>query len=343
MKAIILDKIGGNFTLTENWTVPTPSKSQILVQTSFTSINPIEGIQQATGMLVKSWPIALGCDASGIVVKTGADVKNFKVGDRVFGTTRLGTSGHGTFQEFFLMDAPLTFKTPVNLSDEQAATIGSGITAYFVLLNGTNIDLEHRNSNYADEWIILIGAAGSVGQYSVQIAKLWGFKVLAFCAPTNNELVSSLGADGIINHRLPLEEQLREVQKITSGNFSRVFDSSAMATATAMAALAQISNAKDGSKYFATTNDWTTIEPKEGISIYQADVGSIGQGSEETDLNKKVASYIPILEKYLATGELKTMRYEQEEEIGFGGILKALAAFKTKKGSEAKTIARVSL
>ncbi|KFY88357.1 hypothetical protein V500_06410 [Pseudogymnoascus sp. VKM F-4518 (FW-2643)] len=342
MKAIILDKIGGNFTLTENWTVPTPSKSQILVQTSITSINPIEGIQQATGMMVKSWPIALGCDASGIVVKAGEDVKNFKVGDRVSGTTRLGTSGHGTFQEFFLMDAPLAFKTPKNLSDEQAATFGSGIvTAYFVLLNGINIDLE--NGKYSDEWIILIGAAGSVGQFSVQIAKLWGFKVLAFCAPTNNELVTSLGADGIVNHRLPLEEQLREVQNITGGNFCRVFDSSAMATETAIAALDKISNAKDGSKYFATTNDWTTIEPKEGINIYQADIGSIGQGGEETKLNKKVAEYIPLLEKYLTTGELKTMKYQQEEEIGFGGILKALAAFQTKKGRETKTIVRVSL
>lgn len=111
-----------------------------------------------------------------------------------------------------------------------------------------------------------------------------------------------------------------------------------------------------------TTNDWfvaftnrgcctfayislnrTTIEPKEGIDIYQADIGSIGQGGEETKLNKKVAEYIPLLEKYLTTGELKTMKYQQEEEIGFGGILKALAAFQTKKGRETKTIVRVSL
>ncbi|KAL5324026.1 hypothetical protein ACEPPN_008569 [Leptodophora sp. 'Broadleaf-Isolate-01'] len=166
-----------------------------------------EGIQQATGMLVKSWPIPLGCDASGIVIKTGEDVKNFKVGDRVSGTTRLGTNGHGTFQEFFLMDAPLAFKTPANLSDEQAATFRSGlVTSYFVLLNGTGIDLERQKDKDSDEWIILIGAAGSVGQFSVQIAKLWGFKVLAFCALTNKELVKSLGADGIINHKLPLDD-----------------------------------------------------------------------------------------------------------------------------------------
>lgn len=55
---------------------------------------------QGTGMLVLSWPIVLGCDASGIVTKVGEGVSKFKVGDKVFGCTRLGHPGYGTFQEF---------------------------------------------------------------------------------------------------------------------------------------------------------------------------------------------------------------------------------------------------
>lgn len=51
-------------------------------------------------MLVLSWPIVLGCDASGVVVEVGEDVSKFKVGDKVFGCTRLGHEGYGTFQEF---------------------------------------------------------------------------------------------------------------------------------------------------------------------------------------------------------------------------------------------------
>ncbi|KAL5324025.1 hypothetical protein ACEPPN_008568 [Leptodophora sp. 'Broadleaf-Isolate-01'] len=80
----------------------------------------------------------------------------------------------------------------------------------------------------------------------------------------------------------------------------------------------------------------------EASTLQQQMTGSIGQGGADTDLNTKVASYIPTLEKYLASGELKTMKYEKEEEIGFGGILKALEAFKTKKGKEVKTIVRIS-
>jgi hypothetical protein len=55
---------------------------------------------QGTGMLVLEWPIVLGCDASGIVVELGEGVSKFKVGDKIFGCTRLGHAGYGTFQEF---------------------------------------------------------------------------------------------------------------------------------------------------------------------------------------------------------------------------------------------------
>jgi NADPH:quinone reductase-like Zn-dependent oxidoreductase len=55
---------------------------------------------QATGALVSSWPIVLGCDGAGVVVEVGSKVAKFKKGDEVFGCTRLGVKGHSTFQEF---------------------------------------------------------------------------------------------------------------------------------------------------------------------------------------------------------------------------------------------------
>jgi NADPH:quinone reductase-like Zn-dependent oxidoreductase len=61
------------------------------------------------GILIVSYPTALGCDASGIVVELGPGVAGFKVGDRVCGCTRLGSPGYTTWEEF--VGLPLFFVT----------------------------------------------------------------------------------------------------------------------------------------------------------------------------------------------------------------------------------------
>lgn len=54
-----------------------------------------------SGLMVEGWPLVLGCDASGVVVKTGKDASStFKVGDEVCGVPRLGLPGYGTCQEY---------------------------------------------------------------------------------------------------------------------------------------------------------------------------------------------------------------------------------------------------
>ena len=95
---------------------------------------------QQTGMLVTSFPIVLGCDASGIVVGRGSDLKKFSydnsVPEGVFGCTRLGIPEYGTFQEYFLMDEYLAFKRPANWTDgaaEMGATVGVGLLVSSIL------------------------------------------------------------------------------------------------------------------------------------------------------------------------------------------------------------------
>ena len=61
----------------------------------------ISGAQVEDFPLVSSFPMVLGCDASGTVVEVGEEAESiFKVGDRVCGCTRLGEKGYGTFQEY---------------------------------------------------------------------------------------------------------------------------------------------------------------------------------------------------------------------------------------------------
>jgi len=82
------------------------------------------------GTLVKDWPLTLGVDVGGIVVKAGSKAVGplgpFKEGDEVCGCSRLGEKGHGTCQEYYLMDAAVTIPKPKNLSLVEATGIGGG-------------------------------------------------------------------------------------------------------------------------------------------------------------------------------------------------------------------------
>jgi NADPH:quinone reductase-like Zn-dependent oxidoreductase len=88
------------------------------------------------GTLVKEWPLTLGVDSLGIVVKVGSKAVGplgpFKVGDHVCGCSRLGEIGHGTCQEYFLMDAGVTIPKPKNISLAEAAGVGVGFEVHEV-------------------------------------------------------------------------------------------------------------------------------------------------------------------------------------------------------------------
>jgi NADPH:quinone reductase-like Zn-dependent oxidoreductase len=95
--------------------------------------------------MVQSWPIVLGCDASGIVVECGSPDSRFKsvngTPQGVFGCTRLGFPGYGTFQEYFLMDEHLAFKKPrswdgLSHAAEKGATIGVGLLVGLTFTGG---------------------------------------------------------------------------------------------------------------------------------------------------------------------------------------------------------------
>lgn len=345
MKGIQVKKVGGTYDYVEDLVKPSPGKNQILIKSLVVAINPVEPFMQSTGMLVLSWPIVLGCDASGVVAEVGEGVSKFKVGDKVFGCTRLGHAGYGTFQEYFIMDEKLTFKNEGSLSLEEAATVGVGaLTASLGLIRGLKIDLVPRKVDESSEWLVIIGGAGAVGSFAVQIAHLCGYKVLAACPPGAIKLVESLGADATYSHRHPLEDQLRDIAHITGGKFLRIFDASAFGAETGMAALAKHGDPNAKPKYFSTTNDWMPIDPMEGIDIDLVKLGAIGKSGDEQqrEITADIATFIPQLEKLLDSGQLKPMEYEIIGDVGFKGILQALDVYNNRKGGTSKIVVRVA-
>ncbi|CAD6443498.1 1ccab4a0-e852-45a6-85f6-20e115bc98b0 [Sclerotinia trifoliorum] len=321
MKGVIIKSLNASWEVVDNLENPVPGKHQILVKSLVTGINPLDNLMRTTGLLIPSYPIVLGCDASGVVVETGSEVSKFRVGDGVFGCSPPGAPGYGTFQEFHLMDEKLAFKRPENVSVEEAATIGVGLLTAAISLDAGNDIMYPASRENQPEWFIVLGGASNVGQYGIKLAKLSGYQVLASCSESSVEIAKSAGADATFDYKQPIESQLSEIESITSGDFAGIFDASAASSAVALAALNTKSRAKTQKKTFSTTNNWDPIEEQKDISIYQVNLGQIGKSGEPAGdaVNRAVEKLIPRLESLLWKGLLEP----NEGEIvatGFAGV-----------------------
>jgi NADPH:quinone reductase-like Zn-dependent oxidoreductase len=128
-----------------------------------------------------------GSDLAGHVEAVGPKVTRFRVGDEVFGTC------DGSFAEYAATSEDALTVKPPGLSFEQAAAVPtSAITA----LQG----LRDHGKVEASQHVLIIGAAGGVGHFAVQLAKSLGAEVTGVCSTTKADLVRSLGADHVIDY-----------------------------------------------------------------------------------------------------------------------------------------------
>lgn len=196
MKAFTKSKYGGPEILQlEEVEKPAVQDGHILVKVMANSANPADWhilrgkpfFARFSFGLFRPKENLLGADFAGVVSEVGNHIEHFSIGDRVFGETLRG----GAFAEYVSVPASICGIMPDNADfAEMASTPIAGLTALQALI--THGHLKEGES------VLINGASGGVGHFTVQIAKAYGATVTGVCSGKNVDFVKSLGADHVI-------------------------------------------------------------------------------------------------------------------------------------------------
>ena len=174
---------------------PTIGDDEVLVQVR------AAGLDRGTEHLMTGKPYAMrlgvglrrprnpvpGRDVAGVVAEVGSSVNRFTVGDEVYGVAP------GSFAEYAVAPEAKLARKPANLTFAQAAVVPiSASTALQALQDVGRLA--------TGQSVLVLGASGGVGTYAVQLAKALGAEVTGTCSTAKLDLVSSLGADHVLDY-----------------------------------------------------------------------------------------------------------------------------------------------
>ena len=200
---------------------PVVKENDVLIEVNSASINQLD-FKLKNGefklLLPYKFPLILGHDVAGIVIKVGSKVNRYKVGDEVF--ARPADFRIGTFAEYIAIDEHDVALKPKNVSMEQAASIP------LVALTVWQAFVEKANLKKGQKVFIQAGSGG-VGTIAIQLAKHLGATVATTTSADNFQLVKSLGADIVIDYKTQdFETILKEYDLVLNSQDEKTLEKS---------------------------------------------------------------------------------------------------------------------
>jgi NADPH:quinone reductase-like Zn-dependent oxidoreductase len=195
-------------------TITSLKKDEVLIRVQYASINAMDPKMAISNGFKLPTPYVLGFDFSGEVVRLGGKGR-FEVGDQVFGSSITG----GGFAEY-IVAKKLFLNHRGAVPAPEASTYGIAyMTAYESMM------LAGKAEKHKGKWIYIAGAAGGVGHFAVQLAKLSGLKVIGSAGkPASFDLLRQLNVDHVIDHSK--QDVVKEIMKLTGGRgVDLVYDS----------------------------------------------------------------------------------------------------------------------
>jgi NADPH:quinone reductase-like Zn-dependent oxidoreductase len=233
MKAIRLHEFGGPEVLRyEDAPKPELKPGEVLVRVHAVGINPPDWyLRDGYKMLPPEWqpqvsfPVILGTDVSGVVETVADDVQDFSVGDEVYSMVRFPSGlagGSRAYAEYVSVPASEVALKPARIDHMHAAGAPMSLLTAWQYL----VELGHNEPNplqpsmhepvpLKGKTVLVNGAAGGVGHFAVQVAKLKGARVITVASGKNEAFLRGIGADEFIDYTKTIpEDVVRDVDLV---------------------------------------------------------------------------------------------------------------------------------
>jgi NADPH2:quinone reductase len=195
--------------------VPQPGQGEVLLRTEAVSLNGIDP-KLITGAMRDSLqvphPFVPGVDVAGVIETVGPGVTGFFVGDLV--TASIGVASGGLAEYVVAQDGPRLALRPEGLDAARGAALPTGAVTAVTVLDAAKIQ--------PDETVLVVGATGGVGSFTVQLADRVARTVYATGHAEDEDFIVALGAAGSIDYRTV--DTARAAHRLVPGGVDVVLD-----------------------------------------------------------------------------------------------------------------------